>query len=179
METMAAINALIQQNAALLTMVGLLGGLFVYWKNGGVGMNKTIIDGFRTRVELMQADINRLTNEDANNKKEIGILQGTITEKEKQIGMMKELLTNRNPEMERFIKQMTSALASGAEQQRQAAQYMKDSMGIFQQILIFMKKLDEVKDTTTRSKQILEGQEQRHDERARHKKGSEKLDENK
>lgn len=104
--SMDAINGFITTNAPVFGVIAFLGAMFAYWRTGGFNMQRTIIESFRTRVDQLEKDVVRLTALDNEKTKEIGKLQGIISEKDGYINLLKEVSLDRNPEMKEFVSAM-------------------------------------------------------------------------
>lgn len=104
------VNEFFSNYAALFTVVGVIAGLVLYWKNGGFVVSRNIIENFRTRVDQLEKDVVRLTGLDQQKSTEIGRLNGVIQEKDSRIKLLEDLVKDRNPEMVTLLKTMNGAL---------------------------------------------------------------------
>lgn len=87
--------------------------VFSFWKMGGNTATSQVIATYKERVEQLQQTVNDLTAK-------LGELTGQLKEKDDRIRTLESIATNRNPELETFIKQMTLVSL-------QAQEFMKSS----------------------------------------------------
>lgn len=96
---------------------------------------KNQIEGFKDIVAAQDKKINEMG-------KEIAAMRAVSEEKDKTITKYLEILQNRNPEMDAFIKKVTLASDAQAEFRKQAAEKSDIQMNILKEIQTFMESIN-------------------------------------
>ena len=85
-----------------------VGYLYTQFKNGGNKASGEVLIAYKEKVVLQDEQINKLT-------KELGVLEGTVIEKDKRIDLLTSIVENRNPEVERILTENSMVLKRVAE----------------------------------------------------------------
>lgn len=99
--------------------------IFIQWRQGGNKAASDVITAYKEQVTLNREEIAKLNHE-------LGVLQGQLKEKDERIKLLEQLVQNRNPEMEQFMKTVGQIADN-------AAVYMKHSSETLAEIRNFMK----------------------------------------
>jgi prefoldin subunit 5 len=94
--------------------------IFVFWRQGANTASAQVIATYREQVKQLTDQVASLTSK-------VGELTGALNEKDDRIKTLEAIATNRNPEMETFMKNMTDALEQGKIMNAEAQEYMKNS----------------------------------------------------
>lgn len=97
-----------QENVEVVTTAN---QLTEFWKDQ--------IQGFKVMVEDQNKKIQDLSNE-------LNLVKGQLMEKDKQIKTYLEILQNRNPEMEEFMKYMVQSVKDQGESHKQIVDVLKE-----------------------------------------------------
>ncbi len=104
----------------IISIISALAIVFVFWRQGANTASTQVIATYREQVK-------QLTDQVADLTRKVGELTGALKEKDDRIKTLEGIATNRNPEMETFIKVMTDAVSQGKEINARAEEYMKNS----------------------------------------------------
>lgn len=96
---------------------------------------KNQIDGFQAIVKAQDEKIVELG-------KEVSALRAVVEEKDKTINKYLEILQNRNPEMDAFIRKLSSSADQQMEFQKEYQVSSDEKLKIFQEIRDFMEKIN-------------------------------------
>lgn len=127
-------------------ILAVLGGIGILLAAAGYGLGKyregqnsrrkDDIENKRSSFELLQDQVDALEVMVGKQKEDIIILQTQNSEKDKKIKEYMELIQNRNPEMNQFIKYLT-------ETANASNRYMKDTGDFFLELHETLKKIEE------------------------------------
>lgn len=101
-----------------LPSIALFGGIatsYLFFRNSTSSISRDVITSYKERVEQLQRDIddtkrenersrNKLTDDIAKLTAQVNQLSGMIREKDDRIKTLEDLLTNRNPELQQYMK---------------------------------------------------------------------------
>lgn len=93
-------------NSVLLT-VGLIAGIFVYWRKGGNQASAEVLAMYKARDELADKERIEMKEKISTMTGEIGKLKGILEEKNKRIDLLEAVVQGRNPEMVKFMQDLT------------------------------------------------------------------------
>lgn len=97
----------------------ILGGVivFIQWRQGttkasqdGLQVSSEVINAYKEQVAQLKEQLENYRKEMSILSTKVGELTGMLGEREKQNNQLREILTNRNPEMEAFYKEAMSMM---------------------------------------------------------------------
>lgn len=131
-----------------MTAIGVLFYAIGQWRQGrtktdtdAVKNANDVITTYKSRIEQLESDNKRYSENQHKNTQEIGRLQGIVEGKDKDIARMNAILENRNPELTTFMATMIKA---NEEQAKHRIESEKLMLQIFS-ILSDMKKVNGLK----------------------------------
>lgn len=118
----------------LLLFVGMLTGIFVYWKKGGNQASAEVLAMYKARDELNDKEREDMKNRIHVLTGDVGKLRGIIEEKNKRIDLLESIVQGRNPEMLKFMQDLTKS----ARESEDFMKSFKDVPQILGEIKTFM-----------------------------------------
>lgn len=123
---------------SVLIFIGMIAGMYVYWRKGGNQASSEIISMYKARDEIQDKERKEMRDSISNLTGEVGRLKGLIEEKDKRIAILESVDIQRNPVMAKFIKRMEGA----AEESEAFMMAFKDMPQILGEIKTFMEKIN-------------------------------------
>lgn len=91
-----------------------------FWKLGGNTASNQVIATYKEQVGQLRDQVSELTNK-------VGVLTGQLREKDDRIKTLESIATNRNPELETFMKYVTETMKQSSGINTEVQAYMKNS----------------------------------------------------
>ncbi len=111
----------------LTPIIGYAVIIFIFWRQGGnsasaqlITTNSQLLTTYKEQVLVLQKQVTDLTAK-------LGELTGQLKEKNDRILTLEALATNRNPELEVFMKFVTESIKGTVLTTSKAEEYMKSS----------------------------------------------------
>lgn len=123
---------------SVLLFVGMVAGLFIYWKKGGVQASNEIIAMYKARDELQDKERKEMSKQLHEMTEKIGRLSGIIEEKDKRIKILESVDITRNPAMLKFMEYLTKVAERSEQYMDFTEKESNQVMGILVEIKTFM-----------------------------------------
>lgn len=102
----------------VISVVSAMAIVFIFWRQGANTASSQVIATYREQVKQLTEQVATLTSK-------VGELTGALKEKDDRIKTLEAIATNRNPEMEIFMKTMNDAVEQGKVTSQAAQEYMQ------------------------------------------------------
>lgn len=122
----------------LLIFVGMIAGIFVYWKKGGNQASSDVIAMYKARDELQDKDRKEMRDQISSMTGKIGRLEGIIEEKDKRIKILESVDIARNPAMLKFMEYITRVTERSEKYMDFTEKESQQIMSILVEIKTFM-----------------------------------------
>ena len=103
---MAVIFSPMDANTVLL-FIGMIVGIFVYWKKGGNQATTEVLAIYKSRDELQDKQRTEMMDQIHTLTGEVGRLNGILSEKEARIKILESVDVGRNPVLMQFMEKLT------------------------------------------------------------------------
>lgn len=123
---------------SVLIFVGMVAGLYVYWKRGGVQASGEVISMYKARDELQDKERKEMRTQISDMTGKIGRLEGIIEEKDKRIKVLESVDISRNPVMLKFMEYLTKVADRSEKYMDFTEKESQQVMSILAEIKTFM-----------------------------------------
>lgn len=98
----------------LLLFVGMIAGIFVYWRKGGNQATSEVLSMYKSRDELQDKQRKEMMEQVHTLTAEVGRLNGILSEKEARIKILESVDVGRNPAIMQFMEKLNKTADESA-----------------------------------------------------------------